>query len=112
MPKLQSDETVLLRGRIIRRPTLTDDSTPDIVRILGIIDTVNKQNYLQKRVENGQLDIFVFVMRNKHSSFGTFKTDVYLSYPSVVNELGLKQKIVKNNDGFVNEFGDHTNDIE
>ncbi len=44
--KVEVDETVLCRWGVIRNPSSADDEEKDTVWIIGIIDSVNKENFL------------------------------------------------------------------
>ncbi|KAG0422569.1 hypothetical protein DMUE_6200, partial [Dictyocoela muelleri] len=39
-------------------------------------------------------------------------SDGHPSYPAVASNLGLEHKVVNHSEGFVNDEGNHTNDIE
>ncbi|KAG0437488.1 hypothetical protein DMUE_3660 [Dictyocoela muelleri] len=95
-----------------KNSTTTDDETPGTVWILGVIDVNDKSKFLLKRVANRQVDTIVQILRPFVEPFGNFITDGYSSYPRVTEKVLLDHKIVIHNDGFVNNFRDHTNDIE
>lgn len=109
---VEIDESVLSRRQIIRNPTSTDDDYLDTIWILGAIDNTNEKNFMIKRVENRKVETLTRELGGKILIGTTVCTDGYISYPQTCRYLGLPHKIVNHSQGFINDEGIHTNNIE
>ncbi|KAG0422169.1 hypothetical protein DMUE_6231, partial [Dictyocoela muelleri] len=85
---------------------------PDTVWILGVVESINKRNFFIKRVENRQYTTLGSVLENFIQLGSILFSDGYPSYPAVASALNLNHRVVNHTEGFVNELGEHTNNIE
>ncbi|KAG0437747.1 hypothetical protein DMUE_3510 [Dictyocoela muelleri] len=109
---VEADETVLSRRGIIRYPTSTDDDVKDTVWILGVIDSVDKNQFFLKRVINRQINTLTDALIGKIGVCSKLNTDGYPSYPGVADNLCLEHEVVNHSEGFISLNGTHTNNIE
>ncbi|KAG0432106.1 hypothetical protein DMUE_5519 [Dictyocoela muelleri] len=109
---VEADETVISRRGVIRNPTNIDDSIKDTIWIFGAIDDSPEKNFIIKRVENRKIPALKNALEGKIGVCSRLCTDGHPSYPGVCENLCLKHKFVNHSEGFINDEGVHTNNIE
>ncbi|KAG0420433.1 hypothetical protein EQH57_0144 [Dictyocoela roeselum] len=109
---VEADETVISRRGVIRNPTKMDDEVKDTIWIFGAIDDSPNKNFILKRVENRQAETLTKALCGIVGVGSKLCTDGHPSYPSVCDNLGLRHKFVIHSEGFINDEGVHTNNIE
>ncbi|KAG0442404.1 hypothetical protein DMUE_0289 [Dictyocoela muelleri] len=97
---------------VIRNPTKLDDEFKDTIWILGAIDDSENKNFIIKRVENRQKETITKALDGIIGVGSVLFTDGHPSYPGVCDNLGLRHKFVNHSEGFINDDGVHTNNIE
>ena len=110
--RVQVDETVLVRGRLIRNPSSTHDDIPNSVWLLGGIEETDEERIFLKIVPNRGVETLTEVLFNEVESGSILITDGYPSYPQAATNCNFNHLIVNHSRGFVNNDGDHTNKIE
>jgi hypothetical protein len=109
---VQADESVICRRGKIRNPTSEDDSRPDTVWILGIVDASDPTNFYVTRVENRSVECLTAALEGRIGVGSILHTDGHPSYPGVARNLGLIHRVVNHSIGFLSPDGTHTNNIE
>ncbi|KAG0438105.1 hypothetical protein DMUE_3302 [Dictyocoela muelleri] len=109
---LQIDETVISRRGIIMNPTTHLDEIADTVWILGIIECDNKDRFFLKRLPDRRISTITQALEGIVHVGSILCSDGYPSYPAVAENLCLEHRVVNHSRDFVNEEGEHTNDIE
>jgi hypothetical protein len=110
---VQVDETAVCRGRLITNPSTLIDEITGTTWMIGIIEeSPLNRDFLIQIVPNRRIST-ISNFFNDNINHGTIiKSNEYPSYPSACQENNLDHVIVNHNEGFINEFGDHTNIIE
>ncbi|KAG0420014.1 hypothetical protein EQH57_0326 [Dictyocoela roeselum] len=109
---VEADETVISRRGIIRNPTKLDDEIKDTIWIFGAIDDSPEKNFILKRVKNRETVTLTKALEGFIGVGSKLCTDGHPSYPGVCENLCLKHKFVNHSEGFINDEGVHTNNIE
>lgn len=109
---VEIDETVLCRRKVIRNPTTTDDYAQDTVWIVGAVDNTPNKNFLLKRVENRRIETLTNDLEGLIHVGSMLRSDGHPSYPSFAANLHCSHSVVNHTNGFINEEGIHTNNIE
>lgn len=110
--RVQVDETVLVRGRLIRNPSGTHDAIPNSVWLVGGIEETDEKRIFLKIVPNRRIETMSTLLSQEIEAGSILVTDGYPSYPQAANNCNFLHLFVNHNSGFVNRDGDHTNLIE
>jgi hypothetical protein len=110
--RVQLDESVISRLGKIRSPTSTDDNVSQTIWLFGGIDESNKKKFFMKIVPNRQAITLKNVVEQFVHPGSILVTDGYPSYPVVACSLNMSHFVVNHSEGFTNQTGDHTNNIE
>ncbi|KCZ78579.1 hypothetical protein H311_00386 [Anncaliia algerae PRA109] len=76
------------------------------------IENTNKRIFFLSRISNRTVAALSNVLEGREDVNSIFFTDGYPSYPTIAENLSLQHHIVNHSEGFVNEDGIHTNNIE
>ncbi|KAG0420562.1 hypothetical protein EQH57_0095 [Dictyocoela roeselum] len=109
---VETDETVISRRGTIRNPTKLDDAIKDTIWIFGAIDDSPEKNFILKRVKNRETITLTKALDSLIGVATKLCTDGHPSYPGVCKNPCLKHKFVNHSEGFINDEGVHTNNIE
>ncbi|WUR04702.1 DDE-TNP-IS1595 domain-containing protein [Vairimorpha necatrix] len=109
---VQVDESVICRRCKIRYPTSSDDSIPDVVWILGMVEADNPTNFYITRVENRTVECLTEALKSKIGIGSILHSDGHPSYPGLARNLCLEHKVVNHSLGFRSPDGTHSNNIE
>lgn len=110
--RVQIDETVIVRGRLIRNPSNASDNIPSSVWLIGGIEESEERKFFLKIIPNRQASTIVEILKEHVHENSIIITDGYPSYIPATRELNLTHVVVNHSTGFVNVDGDHTNNIE
>lgn len=109
---VEVDETVVVRGRLILNPSNIHDGLHNSTWLVGGIENSPMKKFFLMIVPNRRAQTLTNMMSDKIRRGSILRTDGYPSYPSVALALQLQHEIVNHSTGFVNEFGQSTNNIE
>ncbi|WUR05160.1 DDE-TNP-IS1595 domain-containing protein [Vairimorpha necatrix] len=108
---IQVDESVIIKGKLIKPPSEMYDSISKATWIIGAVEEKTRKLVL-KVLPNGKKETFCDFFSENFSLMSVIKTDGHRSYPYAVAGIGGVHKIVNHEEGFTNADGDHTNLIE
>ena len=117
---IQMDEMAFRAGQLIRNPTSDHFDRETIWIVGGILEGPIgvRQKFFLKITNTRTTQDFVNILLNNVKNKTNIKTDGWASYQSAIrycnehHNTQYSHEVVNHNQGFVNEFGTHTNTIE
>lgn len=110
--RVQVDETIIVRGRLIRIPSAAYDEMTNAIWLVGGIIEDNTDMFFLDNVPNRQISTLTELLRRRIEPGSILVTDGDPSYPGTARNLNLEHVIVPHVEGFTTPAGDHTNSIE
>jgi IS1 family transposase len=108
---VQVDESVIIKGKLIKSPPKMFDSVKKAFWIVGAVEK-NTRKIVLKVVPNRKKKTFLNFFRENIISNTVIKTDGHRSYPYAVAGINGIHKIINYEEDFKNSDNDHTNLIE
>ncbi len=75
-------------------------------------DRNNRREFIIEIIPNRSINTITKFFRDNVEAGTTIKSDGYPSYPRACSNNSLNHIVINHTEGFINEFGDHTNIIE
>jgi hypothetical protein len=110
--RVQFDETAICNGRLIIKPSNTQDDVFGTQWIIGDVVQNDSRQFILKLVPNRRAETIQSLFEECVFKESIIITDGYPSYPIAVRNFGSVHEVVNHSIGFVNESGAHTNQIE
>jgi hypothetical protein len=108
---IQVDETIILRGKLVKSPSSMRDLIKNATWLLGAVEETSG-DFILSVIPNRKKETFVDFFKRNINDETCVKTDGHKSYPSAVRAIKGENIIVNHEEGFRNSDGYSTNLIE
>ncbi|KAG0424488.1 hypothetical protein DMUE_6087, partial [Dictyocoela muelleri] len=108
---VQVDESVIIKGKLIKSPSLMYDSIQRATWIVGAVEE-NTRELVLEIVPNRRKETMLDFFKRNINDNAVVKTDGHKSYPYSVAGIEGVHIVVNHQEGFKNSEGYHTNLIE
>lgn len=109
---VQLDETAICRGRIISNPSSEIDDIPGVQWIIGGVVTGSPFECFMVLVPNRTAATVLGILERYVMQGSVLRSDGHRSYPPAASNFGSIHQVVPHVEGFRNQEGQTTNEIE
>lgn len=97
---------------MIRNPTSNEDEIRDTVWLIGLVQEGNTNVLRLEVIPDRTIETLTSFFQRNIIPVSIIKSDGYPSYPRAIANAECEHRIVNHSMGFVNNEGEHTNNIE